>query len=125
MTRSVNTIDPVTIIRETDVARVEAEPQRARVVGRDAWGTEHGWLVEWLPRHVRGTHLGHENIGQVPVVWAGVCPVDAVPSNWHGGVVLRSLPVVVSCERQQVVEAVRVDRTDDLEPGTYRVLSEW
>lgn len=115
----------ISIVKEHVAEQREAQSRRATVSAIDAWGTTTHYEIEWRPEIVRGVMLGHENIGEVPIVWLDVPPVTAVKSAGTGIVYLKSWPVQVTGESEQVVEAVRVDTEDDLAPGTYRVVREW
>ena len=109
------------IIRESLGEAIERQPQTTVISEYDAWNHVHHFRITWMPEVVRDVALGHENIGQVPIVWDGECPVRAGHSRTTGGVVLKSDAVQVAFERCAVVEACRVDSLDDLEPGAYFV----
>jgi hypothetical protein len=115
----------VSIRPESVAEKLESEVKTATVSATDAWGTTTHYEVEWLPEVVRGVMLGHENVGEVPIVWLNEPPVCAVKSNGTGIVYLTTPAVQVTGEGQQVVEGVRVDTEDELQPGTYRVVREW
>ena len=114
----------ITIHFDAVAEKIARTVKTATVSAFDAWGAEHTYVIEWMPRIVRGVALSYENIGKVPVVWASECPVYASRSKVHGNVGLKEPAVQVAFDRAEVVAPMQVDDASELTPGTYRILSE-
>jgi hypothetical protein len=115
--------NPIQIVTERAAIAVERETLTATISAVNAEQRTETWEITWRPQIVRGTHLGHENIGEVPIVWADTAtpPAYARRSAANGSVSVRGDQVQVQAECRQVVEGTEVEvaDVDDLEPGTY------
>lgn len=123
--RAFSMTSAISIMDERRAERAEQVVRKTTLSAIDAWGTTTHYEIEWRSEVVRGVMLGEENVGDVPVVWVDFPPVEAVKSRGTGIVYLKTWPVQVTGQQQQVVEGVRVDTADELQPGTYRVVREW
>ncbi len=111
------------VLRERDARREQALIRTATLAAYDAWGARHEIDVEWRAEIVRGVALGHENIGEVPIVWVDHPPVHLTRSVVDGGVDVRRDVVQVTFERQDIVEGCR-QPMGRLAPGCFRITGE-